>query len=55
MPCDFEGDGKYRSVLVFRAHASEVFGCEAIVNVLAKMFRYEVVCFDLIYVIYSFV
>ena len=58
-PCslqyDFEGDGKYGSVLVFRAHASEVFWCEATVDVLAKMFRCEVVCFDLVYVVYSFV
>ena len=35
--------------------ASEVFWCEAAVNVLAEMFRCEVVCFDLVYVVYSFV
>ena len=55
LPCDFEGDGKYGGVFIFRAHASEVFWCEATVNVLAEMFRCDVVCFDLVYVVYSFV
>ena len=55
LPFDFEGDGKDGSVLVLRAHAGEVFWCEATVNVLAKMICCEMVCFDLVYVLYSFV
>ena len=55
LPCDFEGGGKNGSVFVFRAHASEVFWCEATMDVLAEMFRCEVVCFDLVCVVYSFV
>jgi hypothetical protein len=55
LTCVFEGDGKDGSVLVFWAHAGEVFWCEATVNVLAKMICCEMVCFDLVYVLYSFV
>ena len=54
LPCDLEGDVKDGSILVFRAYAGEVFWCEATVNVLAKMFCCEVLCFDLVYVVYSF-
>ena len=55
LPCDLEGDGKDGSALVFRAHASEVFWCEADVNVRAKVLYYKVVRFDLVYVVYCFV
>jgi hypothetical protein len=55
LPCDFEGGGKDGSVFVFRAHADEVFWCEATVDVLTKMFCCEVICFNLVYVVYCFV
>ena len=55
LPCDFEGDGKDGSVLVFRAHAREVFWCEAVVNVLAKVLYCKVVRFDLVDMILIFV
>ena len=55
LPCDFEGDSKDRGVLVFRAYASEVFWCEATVDVLIKVFCCEVVCLNLVYVVYCFV
>ena len=54
LPCDSEGDSKDGSVLVFRAHAGEVFWCEATVDGLREVFCYEVVCFNLVYVVYCF-
>ena len=54
-PCDFEGDSENWGALIFRADASEVFRCEATVDVLTKMFSGEVVCLRLIYVVYRFV
>ena len=42
-------------VLVFWVYAGEVFGREAIVDVLAELFCREVVCLKLVNVIYCFV
>ncbi len=44
-PCDFEGDSEDGGVLVFRAYAGEMVWCEAVVDVLTKVFCCEVVCF----------
>jgi hypothetical protein len=53
--CDFEGGCEDVDVLVFGAYTGEVFRCEATVDVLTKMFCGEVVCFQLIYVVYCLV
>ena len=53
--CDFEEDREDGGVLIFRAYAGEVVWCEAVVDVSTKVFCCEVVCLELIYVIYCFV
>jgi hypothetical protein len=41
--------------LVFRVYAGEVFGCEAVFDMLAEVFRCEVICRKLVNVICCFV
>ena len=55
IPCDFERDSEDGDVLVFRADASEVFRCEATVDVLRKVVSGAIVCLQLIYVVCRFV
>ena len=54
-PRDFERDSEDGGIFVLRAYAGEMFRCKANVNVMAKMFGDEVICFHLIYDIYCLV
>jgi hypothetical protein len=54
-PRAFKGDGEDGCVLIFWENAGKVFRYEAIVDVLAEVFRCEMVCLKLIYVVYCFV
>ena len=51
-PSDFKGNVEDGDVLIFRVYAGELFRYEAIVDVLAEVLCDEVVCFQLVDVVY---
>ena len=51
-PFDLKGDSEDGGVFIFRADVGEVFRCEAHVDVLITVFSGELVCLQLIYMVY---